>query len=156
MKYLFSLILVMFMTTAIASKPPEYKLDIVPIPNTDDELIVHNPQDWEFVDKSADYKVYVEKGMLGYKNEMFEFHAVTEYDVPAPMSFTDIPIKRIYSYGVLNCKEANLYLLIDLYVDVHNKIIMRQYHEFGSYVSNMNNPNTIRYNVYNLLCKESV
>ncbi len=43
-----------------------------------------------------------------------------------------------------------------LYVDVHNKIIMRQYHEFGSYVSNMNNPNTIRYNVYNLLCKESV
>ncbi len=156
MKYLFSLILVMFMATAHATKPPEYKLEIVPIPNTEEELIVHNPKDWEFVDKSSDYKVYVEKGMLGYKNESFEFHAVTEYNVASPMSFTDIPIKRIYTYGVLSCKEANLYLLIDLYVDVNNKIILRQYHEFGSYVSNMSVPNTLRNNVYNFICKESV
>lgn len=139
----------MFMVTAHA-KAPEFTLQF------NGEQIIHNQSDWQYAAKASDFRVYVEKGMIGRKNESIEFHAYLEFNNPSNLQYIDGKIKRIYTYGVISCTEAQLYVLMDLYTDETNVVTFRNINEFGTYVSDMSVPNTIRNEIYNLICKDSV
>ena len=65
-------------------------------------------------------------------------------------------MSKIYSYGVLNCKEANLYILFEWYVDPDDTMVFKGTHEFGAYVVEMLTPTTARNDIYNQICKETV
>ena len=151
MKRLFFFFLALcFSATAYAAKPQEFALQF------EGERIIHNQSDWQYVTKADSFRVYVERGMIGYHNEMYEFHSYIEFNEEFQIDGISDKIKRIYSYGVLNCSEANLYLLMDLFTNEKGDVKFRSVKEFGSHVSELKTPNTIRHEVYNLLCKDSV
>ena len=150
MRVLFSFILAMFMATAHATPPPDFHLQF------NGEQIVHRQSDWQYATRTDTFKVYVEKGMIGYKNETFEFHSYVEYVPPKQFDYIDGKTKRIYTFGVLSCSEGKLYLLLDLYTDENNIVHFRNENDMGTFVSDMNAPNTVRNDVYNLICKDSI
>ena len=49
-----------------------------------------------------------------------------------------------------------MYLLLDLYTDENNIVHFRNENDMGTFVSDMNAPNTVRNDVYNLICKDSI
>jgi hypothetical protein len=140
--------------TAYAENPKQFSLKFEKL--GDKERIIHNPSDWHYVGKEPLFFLSIEKGMIGYKNEFFEFHSVTEFYKPYKYQALSDPIYRVYSYGMLNCSEGTFYLLISLFVDKNNFIVFREYHDFGTYVSPLRVENTARQNVYDILCRDSV
>ena len=87
---------------------------------------------------------------------MYEFHAVTIFNEPYFSDGLRSKVGKIYTYGVLNCKEANLYILFEWFVDPDDNLVFRGSHEFGAYTVEMLTPFTARNEVYNLICKESI
>jgi len=151
MKHLFTFIIVMLLTSFSHASQKDYKLNI-----TDDGVIIHNQNDWHFVVKSDDYDIYIEKGTLGAKEEVVSFHAFVPYHIPEKMYGTDVPIKALYVYGSLHCGRKQLMLLMDLYVDEADKIIFRNAYEVNTNIVSLNVPNTTRFDILNLVCKESI
>ena len=138
-----------------ASKPNSFTLPIEEL-GQNKERILHDSKDWQYIGSEKDYTVYIEKGMLNEKQALYEFHSVTEFNKSYNYSIIKEPVKRIYTYGIVNCSEANLYLIGDLFADENNIIVYRQYHEFGSYITNLSGDSTVRSAIYNVLCKETI
>jgi hypothetical protein len=144
----------LLLAPAYAGKANSYTL---PLENVgQEEKIIHKSKDWYLIGNEKDYTVYIERGMLSEKQDLYEFHSYTEFDNPHTYSIIKEPVKRIYTYGIVNCTEANLYLLGDLFVDKNNIIVYRQYHQFGSYITNLSVDDKIRSGIYNVLCKEII
>ena len=151
MKHLFTFIMALLLTSFSYASQKEYKLNI-----TDDDVIIHDQTDWHFVVKSDDYDIYIEKGMLGTKNEVVSFHAFVPYHTPEKMYGTDVPVKALYVYGSLHCDKQKLMLLMDMYVDETNKIIFRNTYEVNTNIVPLNVPHTTRFDILILVCKESI
>ena len=151
MKYLFSFILTAFLTLSVHAGQADYQLNI-----TKDDVIIHNQKDWHFVTKTDDYDIYIERGMIGVKEEIVVFHAFVLYHNPQEFYGIDAPINALYVYGSLHCGRQQLMMLMDLYVDANNKIAFRRPHEPNSFIVNLNVPNTTRFDILNLVCKESI
>ena len=94
--------------------------------------------------------------MMKEHKDMYEFHAATVYKKPFYNDAIKTEVSKIYSYGVLNCKEANLYILFEWYVDPDDTMVFKGTHEFGTYVVEMLTPTTARNDIYNQICKETV
>jgi hypothetical protein len=66
-------------------------------------------------------------------------------------------VRKIYSYGLVDCATATLYLTVDFFTDANNKILWVQRHELGSFVVDLNAPNTPRAQVFIKMCgKEAI
>ena len=153
MKRLFLFIMaVMFAFTANAEP---YRLPFVELQNGSTKIpfVEH---EWVLGTERADWLLYLEKGMLKEHKSMYEFHGATVYKKPYYSDSIKTEISKIYTYGVLNCKEANLYILIEWYVDVDENIVFKSTHEFGAYVVEMLTPSSARNDIYNQLCKETI
>ena len=150
MKYLFSIFLALCLATAHAEKQKGFTLQI------NGDQLIHNQADWQYATETSSYTLFVEKGMIGHKDETVEFHSYMEYKKPYKYDAIEQKIKRIYNYGILNCSQAKLYLLVDLYTDEQDIIRYRAGFDFGQYVSDLDEPNTARNDVYNLICKELI
>jgi hypothetical protein len=151
MKHLCSFILAVFLAISSHAAQPEFLLNI-----TADDVIIHNQNDWYFVAKSDGHDIYIEKSMIGAENEIVKFHAFVPYHEPHYMYGVDVPATALYVYGSLHCGEQKLMLLMDLYVDATNKIIFRNSYEVNSHIVSLNVPNTTRFDILNLVCKESI
>jgi hypothetical protein len=143
---------VMFAFTANAEP---YRLPFVELQNGSTKIpfVEH---EWVLGTERADWLLYLEKGMLKEHKSMYEFHGATVYKKPYYSDSIKTEISKIYTYGVLNCKEANLYILIEWYVDVDENIVFKSTHEFGAYVVEMLTPSSARNDIYNQLCKETI
>ena len=102
------------------------------------------------------WNLFIEKGVLKEHQTIYEFHAATVYKQPFYNEMTRSDVSKIYTYGVLNCKEANLYILFEWFTDPNENVVFRSTHEFGSYTVEMLTPNTARNEVYNQVCKETI
>ena len=151
MKHLFTFIMAILLTSFSHASQKDYVLDI-----TDDDVIVHNQKDWHFVVKSDDYDIYIEKGMLGTKEEIVRFHAFVPYHSPEYIYGATVPINALYVYGSLHCSRQQLMLLMDMYVDKNNKIVFRNAYEVNTHIVSLNVPHTTRFDILNLVCKESI
>jgi len=144
---------VMFAFTANAES---YRLPFVELQNGSTKIpfVEH---EWVLGTERADWLLYLEKGMLKNQNQpMYEFHGATVYKKPYYSDALKTKISKIYTYGVLNCNEANLYILIEWYVDVNENVVFKSSHEFGSYIVEMLSPITARNDIYNQICKETI
>jgi hypothetical protein len=56
----------------------------------------------------------------------------------------------------LHCGRQQLMLLMDMYVDKNNKIVFRNAYEANTNIVSLNVPNTTRFDILNLVCKESI
>ena len=151
MKYLCSFIIAAFLAFPVYAAQSEFLLNI-----TADDVIIHNQNDWHFVTKSDGHDIYIEKSTVGSKEEVVRFHAFVPYHEPYYMYGVDVPATALYVYGSLHCGRKQLMLLMDWYVDAKNKIVFRTTYETGSHIVPLNVPNTTRFDIFNLVCKESI
>ena len=151
MKYLFSFIMAALLNVSSYAAQSEYLLNI-----TKDDVIIHNQNDWHFVTKSDKHDIYIERGMVGTKQEIVTFHAFVSYEEPQDFYGIDKPISALYVYGSLHCGRQQLMMLMDLYVDANNKIASRRPYEPNSFIVSLNVPHTTRFDILNLVCKESI
>ncbi len=140
-----------FLTVSANAASSDYRLNI-----TKDDVIIHNQNDWHFVTKSDGYDIYIEKTTVGAKEKIVTFHAYVPYHNSEIMYGVEKPIKALYVYGSLHCDKKQLMLLLDMYVDDNNKIVFRNQYEVNSHIVPLNVPNTIRFDIFNLVCKESI
>ena len=155
MKRLFFFVMaVMFAFTANAGQE-SYRLPFVELQNGSTKIpfVEH---EWVLGTERTDWSLYLEKGMLKEHKSMYEFHGATVYKKPYYSDSVKTEISKIYTYGVLNCNEANLYILVEWYVDVNENIVFKSTHEFGTYVVEMLTPSSARNDVYNQICKETI
>ena len=154
MKRLFFFVMAVLITFTTQAAEP-YRLPFVEIQNGTIK-IPFIEQEWVLGTERADWLLYLEKGMLKEHKSMYEFHGVTVYKKPYYNDSVKTEISKIYTYGVLNCNEANLYILVEWYVDVNENIIFKSSHEFGTYVVEMLTPSSARNDIYNQICKETI
>jgi len=155
MNRLLLFVMAVLMVLPVYSAEP-YRLPFVEIQNgpTKIPFIEH---EWTLAAERADWSLYLEKGMLKNQNQpTYEFHAVTAYNKPYHSDVLSADVSKIYTYGVMNCNEANLYILFEWYVDVNENLIFKSSHEFGSYTVELLTPFTARNDVYNQICKETI
>jgi len=151
MKYLFSFVMAAFLMLSAHAAQSEFLLNI-----TKDDVIIHNQNDWYFVTKSDEHDIYIEKSTVGAEDEVVRFHAFVPYHEPQYMYGVDVPVTALYVYGSLHCGKQKLMLLMDMYVDENNKIVFRNSYEVNSNIVNLNVPHTTRFDILNLVCKESI
>lgn len=155
MKRLFFFVMaVLIAITAIAAE--SYRLPFVELQNgtTKIPFVEH---EWVLGTERADWLLYLEKGMLTKQNQpMYEFHGATVYKKPYYSNALKTEISKIYTYGVMNCNEANLYILFEWYVDVNENIVFKSTHEFGAYIVELLTPSSARNDIYNQVCKETI
>jgi hypothetical protein len=155
MKRLFFLVVAAFIAVA-AQASESYRLPFVELQNG----VVKIPfvqQEWVLGAERADWLLYLEKGIFKNPNQpMYEFHAATIYKKPYYSEAIKMEVSKIYTYGVMNCNEANLYILFEWYVDVNENLIFKASHEYGAYTVELLTPFTARNDVYNQICKDSV
>ena len=155
MKRLFFFVMAVVITFTTQAAEP-YRLPFVEIQDGTTK-IPFIEQEWVLGTERADWLLYLEKGMFkDQKRPMYEFHGVTVYKKPYYNDSVKTEISKIYTYGVLNCNEANLYILIEWYVDVNENIVFKSSHEFGTFVVEMLTPSSARNDVYNQICKETI
>ena len=154
MKRLFFIVMVFFAFNVYAAE--SYRLPFVEIQNGTTK-IPFIEQEWVLGTERADWLLYLEKGMLkDQKQPMYEFHGATVYKKPYYSDSVKTEISKIYTYGVLNCNEANLYILVEWYVDVNENIVFKSTHEFGAYIVEMLTPSSARNDIYTQICKETI
>jgi hypothetical protein len=154
MKRLLFFVMAVLMVLPVYSAE-QYRLPFVEIQNGQTK-IPFVQSEWVLGAERADWLLFLEKGMMKEHKDMYEFHAATLYKKPYYSEAIKAEVSKIYTYGVLNCQEANLYILFEWYVDADDTLIFRGSHEFGAYTVEMLTPTTARNDVYNQICKERV
>ena len=113
-------------------------------------------KDWIIGSDRDEWSLYVEKGMFEERKAIHEFHAVTSYKTPYYSEGLKSTVSKIYTYGALNCRDGNLYILFEWYVDPNETLIHRSSFEFGAYTVEMLTPDTARNEVYNQICGDVI
>lgn len=155
MKRLLALVMTVALSLPVSAKQKDFNLNIQ---GTSDgkETIVYSPSDWEFITESTSYKVSVEKGALRTDQEAVEFHSVTIFNEPFFYDSVGSLVDKIYTYGVLSCTEKNLFIFNEVYVDPKEIIVFNSIHEFGSFVVELETPNTPRNDILKAVCNKSI
>jgi hypothetical protein len=154
MKRLLLFVMAVLMVLPVYSAEP-YRLPFVELQNGPTK-IPFVKDEWTLAVERADWFLFVEKGLLKERKDMHEFHAVTVYKKPYYSEAIKGEVSKIYTYGVLNCKEANLHILFEWYVNPDDIIVFKGSHEYGAYTVEMMTPTTARNDVYNQICKEMI
>lgn len=141
-----------------ASVFAENNFDIDVIKDKDgNAVIIYNQDDWKLITKTANYDVYVPKELLREKEKnILTFQGMTIFHKEQTYSYITGGVKKIYSYGILNCNIAKLYLMGDFFVSNKEVVLFYQTHDWGTYITDMDVPNTSRNDVYNAVCKDSI
>jgi len=150
------LLFVMALMFAFTANAEQYRLPFVELQNGITK-IPFVEQEWVLGAERADWLLYLEKGIFKNPGQpMYEFHATTIYKKPYYNDAIGADVSKIYTYGVMNCNEANLYILFEWYVDVDETLVFKSSHEFGAYTFELLTPFTARNDVYNQICKERI
>ncbi len=153
MKYLFSFL--MAVLVSLPSYSAEYRLPFVELQNGAVK-IPFVEKEWILGSDRDNWSLYVEKGMYEEHKAIYEFHAVTAYKQPYYSEGLRTTISKIYTYGALDCRNGNLHILFEWYVDPSENLVHRSSHEFGAYTVEMLEPDTARNEIYIQICKETI
>lgn len=153
MKHLFSF--VMAVLFSLSSQAAEYRLPFVEIQGGVTK-IPFVEREWTLGSEREDWLLYIENGMLNKYKETYEFHAVTAYKTPYYSDGLKSMVSKIYTYGILNCKQSVLNIFYEWYVDSEETLIFKSSYDFGAYTVEMSTPNSARNEIYNQICKETI
>jgi len=153
MKYLCSFILAMMFS--LPAQSTEYRLPFVELQGGVTK-IPFVEREWTLGAERDEWYLYIENSMLNKHKDVLEFHAVTSYKTPYFSDGLRNMVGKIYTYGVLNCKQSVLNIFYEWYVDPNETVIFKSSYEFGAYTVEMVTPNSARNEIYNQICKERV
>lgn len=156
MKKLLSIIL-FFLAASSFAQHTEYSLTFIRDKNGQ-LIILDDERDWKHVGSAAIFDLYIDKYMLSQIKDNYMLHGVTVYKPGEEQKFDGLPfsVKKIYTYGHLICKERILYVINQWYTTDKGVVVYSQNYNYGEFVSDMNDPNTTRNNVYKLLCGDRI
>lgn len=146
--------LALFFSAFFVSNTFGLELSITDLP-TGDRVVNHNPDQWVKVTSAETYDVLIDKGIIGAKKSLVEFHSVTEFKGLQEYKGFPFKIKRIYTYGVMGCSNSSLMILVDIYADIDNMVRYTQSHRQGEYVVNMTDAR-IRRDIFGAVCGDSI
>lgn len=149
-----SLLFVILSLMSILAQAEPLRLKITPI--NGEQVITYNEDEWYFVAKESNYKVYLAKGEIENSNGYLMVQSHTTYDGYETYSYMEKPVKRVFTYGALSCEEKKLYLLGSLYSAEDNTVQYLQYHDMGTWVSDLDAEGTARNEVYKAICNKSI
>lgn len=155
MKYLLAFIMAAALSVNVSANQTDFNLNIQRLDNGK-ESIHFVPDAWEFITESTSYKVSVEKGALRTEQDNVEFHSVTVFNEPFFYDSVGSLVDKIYTYGVLSCKEKVLYIFNEVYIDPKEIIVFNSIHEFGTFVVELESPNTMRNDILKAVCNKSI
>jgi|694.fasta_scaffold23701_6 hypothetical protein len=153
MKKLLAIILLAFASVTFAAN--EFKFHF--IEEQESYTIAYVDSDWKFVAKESTYQLYLNKGGFAKSDEMFKMHSMIVFTDEVKYDQIPVPVKKIYSFGLIECDTAKLYLITDFFTDANNKIVWVQRHQMGDFITNLDAPNTPREQVFISVCgKEAI
>lgn len=140
---------VLFFTTNVYAD--DFKLKLV-----NDEYIDYNQSDWVIAARTNMYELFAYKGIVGSTDNTVETHSLVEFYPPEGSIINPIPtpIKRIYTYGIMECNNGIFHLMNSWYVDKDHKIVYNQVYDFGTYKVEVSSKNTPRNDLYQLVCNK--
>jgi hypothetical protein len=144
------LVAMMFLFSISANADEEFKLKF-----EDPTQIILDRADWELVAKDAVYNLHINKFTNDTKaHANIRLHSMVEYHDPEGYKFDalSVPVKRIFTFGVLNCDTGTLFMLTEWFTDKNNQVVYVQTHEPTDYAVDMVAPGTARYQIYVRLC----
>lgn len=150
MKKIFTVLLLL---SGLAYAEP-FRLMVTPVGG--DQIVSFNQDDWQFVAKESNYDVYIAKGELENKNGLLMIQSNTTFEDLVTYNFMEKPVRRIFSYGALDCKNKKLYLLGDMFVAEDHTVQYLQYHQMGDWISELDKEGTARNAVWKKICHASV
>ncbi len=144
---------VMLFASLIANAEP-LRLQVTPI--GDEQYVSYNENDWLFVAKESNYTVYIAKGDVEMKDDNYMVQSLTVYDGYETYSYMKKPVKRVFTYGALNCSDEVMVLLGSLYTSDDNIVQYFQYFDWGTWVAELHQKGTARNEVMNMICNKTV
>lgn len=120
------------------------------------DKIKHNSNDWEISARTTQFELYINKYSIATKEKVPAIYSLVEFYDPNGTKFEAFPtpVKKIYTYGIMECKNGIFHLLTSWYVDKNDKIIFKQMHEFGTYEVEVLTKNTPRNDLFLLVCSK--
>ena len=121
-----------------------------------EKFIKYNSNDWQLAAQTTQFDLYINKLSIATIDKVPAIHSLVEFYDPNGVKFEAFPtpIKRIYTYGVLECKNGLFHLLTSWYVDKNDEIIFTQIHEYGTYEVEVLTKNTPRNDLFLLVCSK--
>ena len=151
MKRLYTILLLLLANIAYAEP---FRLMVVPTGN--EQVVSFNENDWKFIAKESNYDLYIAKGEIENNNGLLMIQTNTTFEELVTYNYMEKPVRRIFSYGALDCKNKKLYLLGDMFTAEDHTVQYIQYHQMGSWISELNKEGTARHVVWKTVCHASV
>ena len=124
-----------------------FQLDI-----QDNKRIIHNDDDWVFIKEENSYDFFSSKIVTQMEEDVYELHTVIDFSIPYTYTSFDEPTHKIYTYGLLNCREKMFMLLTQFYVKSDSEIQSIQPFRNGEYISEVERSGTARNEMYLKIC----
>jgi hypothetical protein len=150
------LFIILLAAASLAFAATEFKLHFIEEGN--DTIVAFTETDWEYIAQEDPYQLFLNKGGFNkIENGMLKMHSMIVFDKAREYTNISVPVKKIYSYGLVDCENAKLYLITDFFTDANDKIVWVQRHAMGSFITNLDVPNTPRGQVFIKMCgKEAI
>ena len=124
---------------------------------TDDKHIVYNDTVWQLAAQTNLYNLFVHKKSLNTSESVVEMTSMLIFHDPNGYKYNAIPDSalRIYTYGIIECRNGLLNLLTSWYVDKTERIIYTEIHAIDSYLVDLRESNTPRNDLFRLVCTKN-
>ncbi len=152
MKRLLALLLITFTLTASA-EPFKLGFD-----NKDNEelYVKYNEKDWEFVAHQDNWSLYLARGEVEEVKGFRVMFSMVVFDEGVKYEFSPKLAHRIFSFGMIHCEAAKLFMLNDFVTTNDHLVIFAQSHNFGEYSIDLKEKNTPRNKLHSMLCGKSI
>lgn len=145
------LVFLMLMFSLPLNAREEFKLNI-----TENEEIVHSENDWIYLSDEGPYFFYVNNyGYITTENGLRKVHSLVVLKETRDFAPIAYKVKKIYSFGFMDCKSKIFYLSNSFFVDSNSKIIFANNYPLGEYKVEVSTPNTARNLSYKKVCENN-
>jgi hypothetical protein len=145
MKYAIALLLAIFCTTTFSRE--SFVLEFI-----DNSSVVYKPDDWVQISEEENFYFSLNKTPELLQDKVYRVHSMVEFKVEEEYTQLKAPVKRIFSYGIMDCSNAIFHLMGDFYVDKNNEIVFSSQSQIGSNQIELLTPNTSRNLAYKKVC----
>lgn len=117
-------------------------------------LVKFDKNEFELIYENDEYNFYFRKNLVKIDSTDYAVHTMVEYKSPNGVEYPEynITVKKIYNFGILNCKQKSIDLLTDIFTNSEEVIVFIANYNFGIFRSELSSPNTARNAVYNKVC----
>lgn len=146
MKKLFMLLLVV--PLILHASDLEHKIEIK------QGLVKFDKNEFELIYENDEYNFYFRKNLVKIDSDGYAVHTMVEYKSPNGAEYPEynITVKKIYNFGIVNCKQKSIDLLTDVFTNSEEVIVFIANYNFGIFRSELSSPNTARNAVYKKVC----